>query len=244
MKVAAIVPAYNEAQRIGPVLDALDGARLVDTVIVVDDGSRDGTAQAVPGDNGIRTLVLPRNRGKGGAMKAGVDTTDADVVLFLDADLVGLEPGQIDALVAPVLAGEADMAIGVFRGGRYLTDLSQRLVPYISGQRAMRREVFLEVPGLEGVRSGVEVALTRYAKSKSLRVKNVPLDGVTHVMKEEKLGALRGVWGRLRMYYEIGKCVVLDGRFERVRRFLAASFASGGDQRASLDGFRDSDREK
>jgi len=77
------------------------------------------------------------------------------------------------------------------------------------------------------VRSGVEVALTRYAKANRLRVQHVPLSGVTHVMKEEKLGALRGAWGRLRMYCEIAACIVRDGHFRRTHRGGAATRPAG-----------------
>ena len=204
-KVAAVVPAYNEENRIATVLAAIKGAKLVDEIVVVNDGSTDGTYKVVSSDPAVTAVSLNCNLGKGGAMCAGAAATDADVLLFLDADLIGLKSEQIDELIAPVVTGEADMAIGVFRAGRSLTDWAQILVPYISGQRVLHRDVFVSIPGLRHVRSGVEVAITKYYNVTGLIVKNVVLAGVTHSMKEEKIGLVRGFAARLKMYYEISR---------------------------------------
>jgi len=205
----------------------VERAVVIDDVLVVDDGSTDGTIEALPTDNGVRALRLPRNVGKGGAMWAGAHNTDAEVILFLDADLVGLEAAHLELMVKPVAAGEADMCVGVFSGGRYWTDLAQRLVPYISGQRAVRREMFLRVPQVRVARWAAEVALTRHARAGGWRVPPVPLPGMTHVMKEEKMGPLRGFGARLGMYWEIGayisreKCARVAGSVRnRLRRLL------------------------
>ena len=211
MKTAAIVPAYNERDRVSVVLDAIKDAELVDEIVVVSDGSTDGTYELVSADPAVRAMRLETNRGKGGAMRAGAESTDADVILFLDADLVGMDGGKVDAIVRPVAEERADMAIGVFRHGRGATDLAQFLAPYISGQRAMRREVFLAIPRIDRVRSGVETAITRYFRAHGLRVERVTLTGCTHHMKEEKLGLVLGFASRLRMYADIGK-IILDGR--------------------------------
>ncbi|MDO8683181.1 MAG: glycosyltransferase [Armatimonadota bacterium] len=204
-RVAAVVPAYNEEQRIAVVLAAIKQAKLVYQIVVVSDGSADKTYEVAASAPGVQAIRLERNVGKGGAMRAGAAAADADILLFLDADLIGLKPGQIDDLIRPVLSGDVDMAVGVFRAGRSMTDLAQILVPYISGQRVMLRDTFLSIPEIEGVRSGVEVAITKYCKFRGMTVKNVVLAGVTHSMKEEKIGLIHGFAARLRMYYDIGR---------------------------------------
>jgi glycosyltransferase involved in cell wall biosynthesis len=211
MKVAAVVPAYNERERISAVLDAIKAAQSVQEIVVVSDGSTDGTYELVAADPAIKAVKMDENRGKGAAMRAGAESTDADVVLFLDADLIGMDGVRVDALVRPVLEDSADMAIGIFRDGRGATDLAQFIAPFISGQRALKREVFLGIPKLDGVRSGVETAITKYARSHNLRVARVDLPGCTHCMKEEKLGFWRGFAHRMRMYVDIGR-IMLDGR--------------------------------
>lgn len=202
MKVAAIVPAYNEEKTISGVLAPLLGSPRIDEVVVVNDGSEDRTTQVAQA-MGARVLELPQNIGKGGAMKAGVGATDAQVLLYVDADLLGLTEEHIASLLTPVLRGEADMTVGVFDEGRLATDLAQRLTPFLSGQRAMRREVMEQIPDVERSGYGVEVALSRYAERNGIRVVHVPLRNLAQVMKEEKHGLARGLYRRLKMYWEI-----------------------------------------
>jgi glycosyltransferase involved in cell wall biosynthesis len=215
-KVAAVVAALNEEKRIGAVLEAIIAADIVHDVIVVSDGSTDRTAEVATSYEGVRTFALPCNIGKGGAMWHGVQQTDADILVFLDADLIGLRSEQVCQLVRPVLEDDVDMTIGVFRGGRWWSDLSQRIVPYVSGQRAVKRAIFLNVPHVDTARWGVEIALTTYAKAHHLDVKAIHLDGVTHPIKEQKLGLARGVAGRMKMYWEISAYLTrqhLNGKF-------------------------------
>lgn len=229
MKVAAIVPAYNEATRIERVLGVLTQCPALHEIIVVNDGSLDDTAtvalqfaqrQKTPEAPAVRVINLPVNRGKGGAMFAGATATDADVIIFFDADLIGLKPEHVERILKPVLEGEAAMSIGVFRGGRLSTDMAQILVPYISGQRALLRDLFTEIPGIERTRSGVEIALTLHFRRNRYPVAMVTVEGVTHTMKEEKLGWARGVWARAKMYAEIGKAFLRYTRLSDLRHKL------------------------
>lgn len=214
MKIAAVLPAYNEAARVLGVLRAVTRAPSIDEVLVVNDGSTDATAEVVRAVPGVCLVNLPVNRGKGGAISAGVAATDADILVFLDADLIGLKPEHVEALVAPVKRGRVQMAVGKFRGGRYLTDISQKLVPNVSGQRAIRRDVFEQIPDLAQARYGVEMAITRFCHHYRIPTEAVLIPGVTHPMKEEKLGFLRGAASRAKMYWEI-LMIVSDPRAPR-----------------------------
>jgi glycosyltransferase involved in cell wall biosynthesis len=218
LKIAAILPAYNEAARIADVLCAVKKLLYIDEIIVVNDGSTDATVKVVRDISGVRLINLEVNRGKGGAMMAGVKATNADVLVFLDADLIGLKPEHVESLIAPVRLGKVKMAVGMFRGGRKLTDWSQKLVPNISGQRAIRRDVFEQIPDLDQSRYGVEMAITRFCHHYRVPYETVLLPGVTHPMKEEKLGFLRGCISRGKMYYEICKIICNPRAPHRVRR--------------------------
>lgn len=211
MKVAAIIPAYNEAPRIGRVLDAALRARLLNEVIVVDDGSADGTGEVAREFDKVKVIRLPRNQGKGAAIAHGVAATDADILVFIDADLIGLQPHHIDAIAYPVISG-LDMCVGVFRKGRFWTDAAQAIAPFISGQRAVRRELIEQIPWIHECRSGVEVAINQTARRRKMLVKRVILKGVTHACKERKFGFVKGTAQRARMYAEIGKALVKSRR--------------------------------
>jgi glycosyltransferase involved in cell wall biosynthesis len=152
---------------------------------------------------GAEVVRLKENRGKGGAIAEGLKAVRTPFVLLLDADLLGLRPEHLFALLKPLKEGEARMAVGVFRGGRASTDLAMRLTPFLSGQRALRLEDLRSVPGLERARYDLELLLTRHAKRAGWPVVYVPMEGVSQVMKEEKRGVLAGLGHRLRMYWEI-----------------------------------------
>jgi len=206
MKSAVIIPAYNEEQTIGKVIEAVKQVPFIAETIVVSDGSTDNTAE-IARVLGAKVITLEQNLGKGGAMMVGVNNTDADVVLFLDADLIGLQPLHVVDLLLPVLEGRAEMTVGIFDHGRLATDLAQFIAPYLSGQRAVKSQLFRQISNLELTRYGVEVALTRFAKTAGISVVEVELRDMTHVMKEEKMGVVRGFMARLRMYWDIARCV-------------------------------------
>ncbi len=204
-KVAAIVPAYNEAPRIGIVLDVLTRADVLDEIVVVDDGSTD-TTSAVASQFPVKVIRLTENSGKGAAMRRGADVTDADVLLFIDADLIGLEVRHIESLIEPISRFEKiDMVTARFTEGRMATNLSQRIAPILNSQRAIRRSFLDKVPDFSDSRFGVETIITTYARKTNAEVVDVEFDGVTQVMKEEKMGAIKGVKSRLDMYKDIFK---------------------------------------
>ena len=204
MTVAAIIPAYNEEHRIAAVLSIVSAAA-IQAIIVVNDGSTDGTAAAAAKVPGVEVLTLPENRGKGGAMRAGALHANSDILLFFDADLTGLKPRHVADLLAPILSGDAAMTMGIFRGGRLWTDMAQFFAPAITGQRAIRRDVFLQIPNLETVGYGIELAINDYVHQQGLVRRDVTLRGVSHPMKEEKLGWSKGAASRLRMYRQMLK---------------------------------------
>jgi len=202
MKFAAVIPAYNEEKTIADVVKVLVASPLIHQVIVVSDGSRDNTA-GVAAKMGALVVNLPDNRGKGGAMLAGIKQTDADYILFLDADLIGLKFSHIESMLAPVKSGRADVTLGVFKKGRVPTDLAQKLAPYLSGQRVIKTSLLKQVEDMDFARFGVELALTRFVEEHDIAYETVELPDLSHVMKEEKLGFWKGLGSRLKMYREI-----------------------------------------
>ena len=204
MKVSAIIPALNEEKTISNVLNVLQETIIVDEVIVVNDGSSDSTA-LVAEKTGSVVINLPDNLGKGAAVKKGLEACSGEVILLLDADLIGLDKTHVLELLKPVLNNEVDMTVGVFNLGRISTDLAHVVSPFLSGQRAIKKDVLDNVPGMEITGYGVEVALTQYASKNNLTSQKVILNNLTHVTKEEKLGLVKGVSERMKMYWHIYK---------------------------------------
>ncbi|MCQ1527959.1 glycosyltransferase family 2 protein [Lutispora saccharofermentans] len=204
MSVAAIIPAYNEEKTIGDVLDIVCDVPIIDEVIVISDGSSDGTVNLAK-SYGVKVIELKDNIGKGGAIKAGLKECKSENVLLLDADLIGLKREHLHDLIYPVILNKADMTVGIFKHGRAVTDIAQKIAPNLSGQRVIKKYIIDEIEDLDFVRYGIEVALTIHTNKNSYRVEEIDLEDITHLTKEEKLGFIPGFTSRLKMYKDILK---------------------------------------
>jgi len=113
-RVSILVPCYNEAASVAEALGRIRAADLGGVereIIVVDDGSTDGSGEVLRGVPGIRLLAHGRNRGKGAALRTALAAATGEVVLIQDADLE-YDPADFRGVLAPILAGEADAVLG------------------------------------------------------------------------------------------------------------------------------------
>ena len=218
MTVSAVIPAHNEEERIGAVIRVLCQVDKINEILVVDDGSEDNTFQAAF-DSGASVLKMQANGGKASAMCAGAAAAAGDILLFVDADLSGLLAEHITSLLEPVLNGKADMSVGIFSSGRVSTDIAQFVSPQLSGQRVLRRDVFLRVAaGMEDSGYGIESVITKYSKKEEWNVEIVEFNGVSQVTKEEKLGFSKGAVARLKMYSDIVKTIGSRKKFAHLKK--------------------------
>ena len=219
--VAAIIPAYDEADRISRVLKVLHQVECLSEIIVVDDGSKDATAEVsrreAEFDPRIRVIKHPTNLGKGQAVFTGWGASRAGNLLMLDADLMGLHPQHVLDLIQPVLDGQADMTIGQFRGGDWKTDLSQRFAPWLSGQRCLRAELLELIPVKAAAGYGIETALTVAAQINGWRCRRVLLHGAWHIPGELRRGLWLGIRTKARMYAQIVSAWYLSGGLDKLR---------------------------
>jgi len=204
--IAAIIPAYNEEKNIAPILEVLKNVNFLDHILIVDDGSKDKTAR-IAKEAGFEVLELKENQGKGAALQAGIEKLrdkNADIYMFIDADLVGLKAKHLEELIEPLFEDRSlSMTIGKFKGGRKRTDWAQYIIPTISGQRVLTKELVEALPDMSKSGFGTEVLITKTAKKNSFKTKEVILQNITQVMKEEKIGFRKGFTHRLKMYLDM-----------------------------------------
>lgn len=206
-RVAAIVPAYNEEVTIAEVVRVLLDAPIIDEVIVVDDGSADTTAQQAR-DAGARVFVFSENKGKGEALSFGVQQTDAPVVAFFDADLLGFTTEHVSALLSPVLDDGWVMSCSLRDRGVVRTWMTKHL-PLISGERVLRREVIEKLP-VELLRGYmVEATMNYHCRSQGWRYGAVALPGLFIRKKFEKVSFFQAVIEYLRMFLQVGMAMIL-----------------------------------
>ncbi|MFL6193000.1 MAG: glycosyltransferase family 2 protein [Thermoanaerobaculia bacterium] len=199
LRVAAIVPAYNEEATLAEVLAVLQETPAVDEILVVSDGSTDRTVE-IARSMGLRTIHAVRNQGKGRAMAIGVAHTDAEVLLFVDGDILNLSGELLDRLIEPVLSGRSDMNVGIRHRGRPINAIQERTGPLLSGIRCLKRSIFEAVPEshLEGF--AIETGLNWACGQLGCRTTTTVMHNLKHLVKEKKRGLVRGFQARYRMF--------------------------------------------
>ncbi|HUJ00672.1 MAG TPA: glycosyltransferase family 2 protein [Usitatibacter sp.] len=195
MKLSVIIPCYNEVSTIGRIIDAVRAAPYPDKeLIVVDDGSTDGTRERLAGEDGRRVdrvILHEVNRGKGAALRSGIHAATGEVVIVQDADLE-YDPNEYGRVLAPILEGRADVVYGSrFMGAEphrvlyfwhrmgngMLTLLSNmftnlNLTDMETGYKAFRREVIQSIE-IEEERFGFEPEITAKVAKRRLRIYEV-----------------------------------------------------------------------
>ena len=229
MKLSIVMPAYNERKTlreiVGRVL-AVDLGDVEKELIIVDDGSRDGTRdilRELDGTKGVRAIYQPVNMGKGAAVWTGMRASTGDIVLIQDADLE-YDPSEYPVLLGPILEGEADVVygsrfLGTPRGhrvlyfwhtvgNRFLTLMSNvftnlNLTDMETCYKALRREV-VDRLDLESKRFGIEPEITCKVASLKARIFEVPISYHGRTYEEgKKIGlkdAFQAVWTILKYF--------------------------------------------
>ncbi len=217
--VSVIIPALNEAENIASLIADVQAAWLAE-VIVVDNGSTDGTADVVRA-TGTACLITEPRRGYGYACAAGVAAAgDADILVFLDGDH-SFSPAEMPRLIEPILRGEADLVLGSRpRGGiepgamppqqQFGNWLVARLVKTLYGlsltdlgpYRAIRRELLAELKMQEMTFGWPQEMLVKSAR-RGARIVEVPVSYRSRRAGVSKVsGTLRGA--ALAAYYILG----------------------------------------
>jgi len=115
LKLSVIIPVYNERDTIEEILARVQAVDVDKEIIVVDDGSKDGTRQILSGEasDEITVVFHDRNRGKSAAIRTGLAHATGDVIVIQDADLE-YDPGDYGVLLRPILEGKAEVEVNVY----------------------------------------------------------------------------------------------------------------------------------
>lgn len=198
--VSVVIPVLNESARIASVIRHVKRCRLVGEVIVVDDGSIDGTPELAEAA-GAR-VVTSSLLGKGASMEDGVLEAQHDTVIFLDGDLSGLCEDLVDRLADPVLHGEADFVKARFsrRAGRvtvltarpllrtYFPEIAHFEQP-LGGIIAVRKELLFKLRFENDY--GVDIGLLIDAASVGARLLEVDIGHIEHISQDlDRLGEM------------------------------------------------------
>jgi glycosyltransferase involved in cell wall biosynthesis len=195
--LSVIVPVYNEHGTIEAVIDRLRNTRLPLQMILVDDGSSDGTSDVIrrlASTENVHCIEHPRNLGKGAALRSGIAVALGDVIVIQDADRE-YDPMDFWKLLPPILAGQADVVYGNRYGDQFRSDtprwhrsvnglitwlsnlaIGQRLHDIETCYKMARREHFqLILPNLRENRFGIEIEITARWSRLGLRFAEKPI---------------------------------------------------------------------
>ncbi len=189
ISVSVVIPAYNEVKTVENVVKVVKSLNYIEEVIVVDDGSSDGTAEAAE-RAGATIIKHLKNKGKGAALNTGFKKSTGDIVAFIDADLENLTKNQVENIINPILDGKTDVTKTKFRrkAGRVTELTAKPLLNFffpelkfeqpLSGQFAAKRSFLNNIKFEEDY--GVDVGIVLDADVRGMKIKEVDIGKIEH----------------------------------------------------------------
>ncbi len=207
IKVSCIIPAYNEGPRLEKVINVAISHKLIDEVIVINDASTDNTQEVIGRFPTIRFIEHSNNKGKSQSIYDGLKLALGEIIIMLDADLIGLTANNLDLLLEPVLNDKADISVSL----RINSPKIWRIIglDFISGERVFPKQLIDsqidKIPYLP--KFGLEVFLNNIIIKHRYRLKIVNWPNVISPFKYKKHGLWSGFIGEIKMIADIFKTI-------------------------------------
>jgi len=219
-KISVIIAAYNEAPRIAKVLEVVENHPLINEVIVVDDGSEDKTSEIAQRYN-VTLIKNNKNAGKTISIRRGVEASKNDLIMFLDADLEGLDKESVDKLVKPVLDGVVDWTLCYHKSSFGFMRLAK--IDWISGGRVVPKKLLADplIWSKPNIGYGLEILMNKSLLAKHKSFRSVYWPNVVNISKSKKIGRARGWTNELIMNYQIVRAASLH---EYISQFVRMSY--------------------
>ena len=212
-KVSLVIPSFNEKKRILDVVNVAKQVPQISEIIIVDDGSDLVSKNILKKITGIKLIVHPQNFGKTTALKTGVIHAAGDIIIFLDADLVGLQPHHIRQLLKPVLSNQADITLSQ-RDRHHWKIFDEGFIVAYTGDRCLNKELLVDnIDIFEAPGYLFEAAFNQRFFNSDLSIARVRFTGVSHFSKQEKDGIFLGLIKDIQMVWKIL-------RFLRLKKLL------------------------
>ena len=214
-KVTCIISAYNEEPRIGNVLKIVSNHNLINQVIVIDDGSTDKTLEVVNKFKNVELIINKKNMGKTKSVLKGIGKSKNNIVILLDADLIGLTNIEVSNLILPVLNNKVSVSLSLRKNSLLIFKLIG--LDFISGERVFDKHLLgdLNVFKKNLPSFGFESYMNSILIANKLKIKSVYLKNVSHTRKSKKQVFFRGTINDFKMIIQIIKTIGFIGIFKQ-----------------------------
>lgn len=216
-QISCIIPAWNEEKNISKVIKVVKDFPSFDEVIVVDDGSTDQTAEIVKKYKNIKLISHQKNLGKTAAVLTGISESAGNLIVLLDADLIGLTHENIAKMLVLILKGEYDLAILDRAGDRSAIWGWTNCARFFSGERCFWKKDFLEINLPEESGYLLEIIMNLHYIGRHKRIRNIYCENLYMVPQPEKFGALRGYCNYFRIGVKIVRKATVKGFLRQVK---------------------------